>query len=109
VRDGVVYEATSDWLRPNLLDEVTINKMFDYLISILKQTNQDPANFTQPFAALVLSEVLRVDRIIRYLTDDERQKAIDVSTTYMRNITDYRGFDEKQGWRHAVAHTADLF
>jgi hypothetical protein len=27
----------------------------------------------------------------------------------MRNITDYRGFDDVQGWRHAVAHTADIF
>ena len=109
VRDGIVYEATSNWLRGNLLDQTTIKTMFDFLLNTLKQTNQDLLNFTQPFAALVLSEVLRVDRITPYLTDNERQKAIDVTTTYMRNIADYRGFDDTQGWRHAIAHTADIF
>jgi hypothetical protein len=28
-------------------------------------------------------------------------------TSYMRSIRDYRGFDEREGWRHAVAHTSD--
>jgi hypothetical protein len=109
VRDGIVYEATSEWLREGLLNQATVKIMFDVLIETLQQTDQDPLNFTQPFAALVLSEVLRVDRITPYLMDNERQKAIEVSTTYMRNITDYRGFDDVQGWRHAVAHTADVF
>jgi len=109
VRDGIVYAATSEWLRAGMLDQATVKSMFDILINILKQTNQDPHNFTQPFAALVMSEVLRVDRIATYLLDTERQKAIDVTTTYMQNIVDYRGFDDTQGWRHAVAHTADVF
>lgn len=109
VRDGIVYEATSDWLRGNLLEQVTVKIMFDLLINTLEQPNQDPLNFTQPFAALVLSEVLRVDRINPYLKESELQKAMDVTTTYMRNILDYRGFDDAQGWRHAVAHSADVF
>jgi hypothetical protein len=25
----------------------------------------------------------------------------------VRSIRDYRGFDEREGWRHAVAHTSD--
>lgn len=109
VRDGIVYAATSEWLRAGLLQQATIKTMFDSLINTLKQSNQDPENFTQPFAVLVLSEVIRVDRISPYLSDTERQNVIDVTTTFMRNITDYRGFDETQGWRHAVAHTADVF
>jgi hypothetical protein len=109
VRDGIVYEATREWLRGNLLDQVTIKTMFDFLIDTLEQTNQDPLNFTQPFAALVLSEVLRVDRIKPYLKANELQKAIKVTTSYMANTVDYRGFEDPQGWRHAVAHTADVF
>ena len=27
----------------------------------------------------------------------------------MRNIADYRGFDDTHGWRHAVVHNADVF
>jgi hypothetical protein len=109
VRDGIVYAATSQWLRDQLLEQDTVKTMFTILVTTLKQANQDANNFTQPFAALVLSEVLRVDRIAPYLSDTELQEAIDVTTTYMRNISDYRGFDDIQGWRHAVAHTADVF
>jgi hypothetical protein len=109
IRDGIEYEATSEWLRGNLLDQVTVRAMFDFLINLLEQPNQDPLNFTQPFAALVLSEVLRVDRIKPYLTENELQKAIKVTTNYMANIVDYRGFEDSQGWRHAVAHTTDVF
>jgi hypothetical protein len=72
VRDGIVYEATSAWLRGDLLDQTTIKTMFDFLINTSKQTEQDLLNFTQPFAVLVLSEVLRVDRITPYLMDKER-------------------------------------
>lgn len=109
IRDGVVYEGISHWLRNELLEQDTIKVMFSTLVNTLKQANQDPDNFTQPFAALVFSEAMRVDRLAPYLSDEERQNAVDVATNYMRNIEDYRGFDDVNGWRHAVAHTADVF
>lgn len=109
IRDGVVYEGLSHWLRNELLDPSTVKTLFDSLVSLLNQTNKDADNFTQPFAALVFSEVVRVDRISPYLSNNERQKAVDISTRYMRNIKDYRGFDDTSGWRHAVAHTSDVF
>ena len=109
IRDGVVYEASSYWLRNQLLAPETIKTMFNDLVNAMEQPNQDDDNFTQPFAALVFSEVVRADRVAPYLSDGERQKAVGVATRYMQNITDYRGFDETDGWRHAVAHTADVF
>ena len=30
------------------------------------------------------------------------------ATTYVTTLTDYRGFDASEGWRHGVAHGADL-
>lgn len=109
IRDDVVYEGISHWLRNELLEKNTVKVIFNSLINTLKQANQDTNNFTQPFTALVLSEVIRVDRLTPYLSDKERQIAVDVSTMYMSNIEDYRGFDNTEGWRHAVAHTADVF
>lgn len=109
IRDGVVYEGISLWLRNGLLERQTIQTMFTLLIKMLEKTNLDPENLTQPFAALVISEVIRVDRIDPFLSDDDRQKIVDVSTNYMSNIEDYRGFDDSNGWRHAVAHSADIF
>ena len=109
IRDGIAYGATSHWLRNSLLSVDTTIRLFQALTSTLASTNDDKHNFTQPFAALVLSEVVRVDRITPYLSELERQQVIDISTTYMKSIEDYRGFDDQLGWRHATAHTADIF
>ena len=109
VRDGIVYEAFSHWLRNELLEPTTVKTLYESLIQLLNTENKDKDNFTQPFASLVLAEVVRVDRVTPYLSAEERQKVVDVSTQYMRNITDYRGFIDKEGWRHAVAHTSDIF
>lgn len=109
IRDGIVYEGLSYWLRNDLLEQSTTKQLFNTLLRLLNEENIDQRNFTQPFAALALSEVVRVDRISPYLTDEERQKAIDITTSYMASIEDYRGFDDQNGWRHSVAHTADIF
>jgi hypothetical protein len=109
IRDGVIYEGLSHWLRNQQLEEQTIKTLFESLTTLLANANQDQNNFVQPFASLVMSEVVRVDRITPYLSEQERQRAVDVSTQYMSSITDYRGFNDKDGWRHAVAHTSDIF
>jgi hypothetical protein len=64
--------------------------------------------FVRPFAALVLAEVARTDRIDPYMTPAERSALVAAATTYLRGVTDYRGFDEREGWRHGVAHGADF-
>ena len=109
IRDGVVYEGLSHWLRDQELEEQTIKVLFESLVALLNAPNQDKDNYTQPFASLVLAEVVRVDRITPYLTAEQRQQVVDTSTQYMEAITDHRGFDNQEGWRHAVAHTSDIF
>jgi hypothetical protein len=37
-----------------------------------------------------------------------RADVLDRSLAYFSNVRDYRGFDEREGWRHGVAHGADL-
>ena len=32
---------------------------------------------------------------------------VDKAADYVESVQDYRGFDDKQGWRHGVAHGAD--
>ncbi len=68
----------------------------------------DPYGIGQSFAALVLSEVARADRVQAFLTDDERVKLLVDAQHWFINISDYRGFDDADGWRHAVAHGSDL-
>jgi len=56
----------------------------------------------------VLAEVVRADRIAPFLSADERAALVRAGTAYLAGVDDYRGFDEREGWRHGVAHGADL-
>jgi hypothetical protein len=106
LRDGLMYEAYLHWLRERELSVETMRALADDLDARL---GADDANgFERPFAALILSEVVRADRIEPYLAADARQRILDHSIAYLAGVRDYRGFDESEGWRHGVAHGADL-
>lgn len=106
LRDGIAYEALSHMLRQRQLDDATMRALLADLTSRLNA--KEPLGVEQPFAALVLSEVARADRVQAFLTDDERARLLVDAQHWFINISDYRGFEEKVGWRHAVAHGADL-
>ncbi len=107
LRDRVMYEGLASWLRGQQLTPATVNEIYQELLR--QVAGQDhPPGFQRPFAALVLSEVARTDRIQPAFTADRRQQLVEVAATYLESVTDYRGFSETEGWRHGVAHGADL-
>jgi hypothetical protein len=106
LRDGIVFEALQHWLRAKQLTPATMRALAADLESQL--TAADPQGFRRPFAALVLSEVARADRVEPYLDATARTRLLDGSLAYFASVRDYRGFDEREGWRHGVAHSADL-
>jgi hypothetical protein len=108
LRDGVTYEALSTWMRGKQLSPTTVGTILERVMAQLPPDQPDPAGVRRPFAALTLAEVVRFDRIERFMTDQQLQRLIDASTRYLQSIRDYRGFDEREGWRHAVAHTSDV-
>lgn len=109
VRDGVAYEALFTWMRADKLDTAVLLNMHSRLLARLDSSEEDPLGFHRPFAALVLAEVLRVDRISPFLDEIQFQGSLESADRYLRTLRDYRGFNDKDGWRHGVAHTADLF
>ncbi|HYD87840.1 MAG TPA: DUF2785 domain-containing protein [Vitreimonas sp.] len=106
LRDGIAFEALAHWLRARQLSRETMLALADALEPRLSAS--DEAGFERPFAALVLSEVARADRIEAYMTPERRTRLLDSALAYFAGVTDYRGFDEREGWRHGVAHGADL-
>lgn len=108
LRDGLAFEALSAWMRADLLTVPTRATIRDRLIARLEPAAPDADGFGKPFAALVLSEIARTDLIAPWLTPAQRNTLVDTSARYMESIRDYRGFDDRAGWRHAVAHDADL-
>lgn len=109
IRDGVAFTGLSSWLRANKLSVEVQREMFAHLMKDFGAKTRDDYGVYQPFVALVLAELARVDRKSPYLSDEQRRHLVEKSSDYMTNINDYRGFEDVVGWRHNVAHSADVF
>lgn len=105
LRDGIAYEALAHWMRAGELDELGLRTLRDALYAALAADDAD--GFRRPFAALVLSEIARTNRVEPWMTPEERGAMVEAAARYMASIEDYRGFDDKAGWRHGVAHGSD--
>jgi len=106
LRDEIAFEALQSWMRADKLPTSTLHTIRTTLLARLK--GQDAIGFSQPFAALVLAEVARADRRKPFLSQPERSAFVRESATWLAGVRDYRGYIEADGWRHGVAHGADL-
>jgi hypothetical protein len=105
LRDDIAYQALSTWMRADAVDVDTLRAMRDALYAQLD--GDDPEGFRKPFAALVLSEVARTDRIKPWMGAEERAAMVEKAAAFLESVNDYRAFDDKEGWRHGVAHGSD--
>ncbi|MEL6870252.1 MAG: DUF2785 domain-containing protein [Pseudomonadota bacterium] len=106
LRDDIGYSGLAALMRSGLLADATVLAIWDTAMTQLQQP--DLAGFRQPFAALALAEVVRADRIKPLFTEAQRMQIIRLATSYVVNVRDYRGYSDTEGWRHGVAHGADL-
>jgi hypothetical protein len=106
VRDGIAFEALQHYMRNTLLTRETLAALNTNLQA--KLTAPDPQGIQRPFAALVLADVARTDRIEPWMSAAQRTQLIDAAIAYLRGVSDYRGFTPGEGYRHAVAHASDL-
>lgn len=108
LRDGLAYEALATWLRAEALDPSTREALRDRLLAWMAPRAGDEDGFRAPFAALVLSEVARTDRVSPWMAPVEREALVAAAADYVTRLRDYRGFVDGEGWRHGLAHGADL-
>ena len=108
LRDDLAFEAIAHWIRAKQIAVPTLQAMRTALFAQLLAGVPDEPGFRRPFAALMLAEVARADRVQPFLSSAERHDLVGLATTYLATVRDYRGFDAKDGWRHGVAHGADL-
>jgi len=106
LRDELAFEALAAWMRAGALPAAQLDAMRRELTRRLAA--DDPSGFARPFAALSLAEIARVDRLKPFLDAGARAELLRAAVAYERGVRDYRGFDPVQGWRHGVAHGADL-
>lgn len=107
VRDDFAFALWTQGLRGKHLKPDGLRHAMQKLTTIVAAPD-DAAGFRRPFAVLALSEVARADRVEPFLTEAELHALAETGASYLRGVTDYRGFVEGQGWRHGVAHGADL-
>lgn len=107
VRDDFAFALWTQGLRGKHLKPDGLRHADERLATILAAP-EDKAGFHRPFAALALSEVARADRVEPFLTEAELHTLSVTGATYLRGVSDYRGFVAGEGWRHGVAHGADL-
>lgn len=105
IRDELAYATLTAMLRSGKADPALLLSLRETLYNTLDAP--DPDGFAHPFAALILSEVARVDRVTPYLSADDRQAMVARATTFLESETDYRGYSDSDGWRHNIAHGAD--
>ena len=106
LRDQFAYTGLADLLRNQRPAVEKLEFLSGQLEQLLQQP--DPVGVAHPFAILVLAEIARTDRIEAWMRPAQRQALVDTASGYLENVSDYRGFDPKVGWRHGVAHGADL-
>ena len=93
-------------MRGGQLDLATLQTVRGDLLKMMARP--DAEGFGSAFAALVLSEVARTDRLRAWLSTEERDELVRVGALYLARVRDYRAFSDAEGFRHAVAHGADL-
>jgi hypothetical protein len=108
LRDGIAFGALSTWMRGDLLSQSTATAMLDSLLPRLALDYPDPDGVLRSFSALASAEVARMDRLAPFLPDERRGVLVAASVDFLRGVVDHRGFDAVVGWRHSVAHGADL-
>lgn len=107
MRDGIAYEGITAMLRRGRVERSGIRRLLDRCEGYISG-EEDEHGYLRPFAALCVAEIARTDRISPHFNDAERSRLVSIGVDYLKSITDYRGFDDQEGWRHGVAHTADL-
>lgn len=105
LRDEIAFGALSGWMRHGQLDTGTLLRIERELEDALVAGDAD--GFGRPFAALVLAEIARTDRVQPWMTPQQRSRMAVLAADYLRSTRDYRGYVDGEGWRHAVAHGAD--
>jgi hypothetical protein len=106
LRDKFAYTTLVKLLRDQRPATGQLEFLSVQLDGLLQQP--DPAGVAHPFAILVLAEIARTDRIESWMSPAQRQDLVDKAGNYLESVVDYRGFDPAVGWRHGVAHGADL-
>lgn len=112
LRDDIAYRTFHQWINKlELYEPEVLRSMRDVLMDNLfvgLRQNDTNTVLLRSFSALVLSLIIHYDNQKPFLEQEEFDIMLDAVLRYFEAEHDLRGYDEKLGWVHAVAHSADL-
>jgi hypothetical protein len=92
--------------RATRVDLLTTALDDDHLFANIGHRASDSV-FLRSFCVLIVPMMLEPDLAVAELPKEAVARALDRVLAYARAERDWRGYVERKGWAHAVAHTAD--
>ena len=113
IRDGLVYPVLAHLLHDKHLESDKLNNVFQRLLSPVflrydMGNEEQNSVLKRSFSVLQLAILLYVHRRDNVLDKDVLLPAIKTILNYVEEETVLEGYDQEVGWKHAVAHSADL-
>lgn len=113
LRDKLIYTSffyliMDDYLTYAQMKSLIETCLDDHHLFLNISLINDDSVFTRAFSSLVIALILGKDREARFLPDELVNRAIEGSIHYLQKEQDLRGYVEKNGWAHSIAHGADL-
>jgi hypothetical protein len=112
IRDGIAYEALSDWVYGKQL--LTAPQLEQLRAQLARNAVQglggtgDDSLFLRSFSILALSVLAAEDLQKPFLTPEHYAGLVDLGIQSLAQERDLRGYVPGKGWGHATAHAADL-
>jgi len=111
LRDAFAGTILPEWIRTGTLDADALRPRIRTWIANLSADVQQVGTdrtLRRSFSALMLAAVVNRDNAEPLLTPDEFAAIRDAAIGYLNAEQDVRGFDDRLGWIHSAAHTADV-
>lgn len=111
-REHVAIDGLTAWAyRAPVLDAAARGRLVARLAENLRHGIGEVGGdrvLERSFSALMLSTLAAADNQQAFLSPTEHDALCTAALAYLRDELDVRGYDARVGWRHSVAHTADL-
>ena len=106
-RDQLAYSITAAWIQSGNLNESDIKKLMPVWINAAENMHHSDV-LARSFGVLSLDLVAVFDQRKPFLKKHEIDQLWRIAVFGIMQPQDWRGWDEKIGWVHITAHSADL-
>ncbi len=111
LRDDLAYSILATWISRGQLavpDLISLSDQWRTNLSNRIGESGTESVLKRSFSALCLASVAERDLKTPFLGEQRYRALLGDALAYLNQERDLRGYDEKLGWIHASAHTADL-